>query len=65
MIVTVNRHARDIPDNTTLADLILKVKPTNPFAVAINLQFVPNARYAQTLLHPGDSVEIIRPVTGG
>jgi sulfur carrier protein len=65
MIVTVNREARDIPDNTNLAELILTVKPTTPFAVAINLQFVPNARYALTLLNPGDSVEIIRPVTGG
>ncbi len=65
MIVTVNRQERDIPDNTSLAELIATVKPTLPFAVAINLQFVPNARYAQVLLNPGDSVEIIRPVTGG
>jgi len=36
-----------------------------PFAVAVNTRFVPQSRYAEQLLQPGDEVEIIAPVTGG
>ena len=36
-----------------------------PYAAALNLQFVPKARYAQTPLQAGDQIEIIAPITGG
>jgi sulfur carrier protein len=36
-----------------------------PFAVAINLQFVPKTQYAHTALNAGDQIEVISPITGG
>ena len=65
MQVTINKSAQDLPEGATLADAIAQVKAVPPFAVAVNMQFVPKAVYAQTLLAPDDRIEIIRPVTGG
>lgn len=48
-----------------LSALLEQYRPQTPFAVAVNTQFVPKARYAQTPLHEGDEVEIVRPVVGG
>jgi sulfur carrier protein len=36
-----------------------------PYAVAVNLQFVPKTLHAEYILHENDQVEIIAPVTGG
>jgi sulfur carrier protein len=65
MQVTINNQPHDLPEGAKLADAVALVRLTPPYAVAINLQFVPNSHYAQTPLHDGDRVEIIRPVTGG
>lgn len=65
MQVTINKSAQDLPERATVADAIAQVRASPPFAVAVNMQFVPKSRYAQTLLAPQDSIEIIRPVTGG
>jgi sulfur carrier protein len=42
---------------------VLDAKP--PYAVAVNLQFVPKSQHAEYVLQDNDSVEIISPVTGG
>ena len=65
MKIVINAKLYDLPAVAYLPDAIALVQPAPPFAVAINMQFVPNSRYAQTLLHDGDKIEIIRPVTGG
>ncbi|MDR2334052.1 MAG: sulfur carrier protein ThiS [Burkholderiaceae bacterium] len=65
MNVTVNQKDIALPDNATVADLVAQMQAKPPFAVAVNLQFVPNTRYAQHALAAGDAVEIISPVTGG
>jgi len=65
MNVTVNQKDIALPDNATVADLVAQMQAKPPFAVAVNLQFVPNTRYAQHVLAAGDAVEIISPVTGG
>lgn len=63
--ITLNGQALALPEGATLADAaqISGVQP--PFAAAVNLQFVPRTRYAQTPLQSGDQVELISPVTGG
>ena len=48
-----------------LADAVAASGVQPPFAAAVNLQFVPRTRYAQTPLQAGDQVELISPVTGG
>lgn len=65
MKVTINKLDYDLRDGATLADAVKVLQLAPPFAVALNLQFVPKSLYTLTLLQPGDSVEIIRPVTGG
>ncbi|MGE5863468.1 MAG: sulfur carrier protein ThiS [Rhizobacter sp.] len=34
-------------------------------ACAVNGEFVPRARWAACLLHDGDRIDVIAPVTGG
>lgn len=65
MRITINKMEHELPEGATLADAVEILKLAAPFAAAINMQFVPRIRYATTLLEPEDSVEIIRPVTGG
>lgn len=65
MIVQINNQPFELPEGASLADAVRLVKAQPPFAAAVNMQFVPNHQYATNLLSPGDSVEIIRPVTGG
>lgn len=65
MKISVNKIVHSLSVGTTLADLVLQLKPVPPFAVAVNMQFVPKTAYATMPLSEGDSVEVIRPVTGG
>ncbi len=65
MNVIINKLPHELPEGAMLAQAIALLKPTPPFAAAVNLQFVPNTRYDQTSLQAGDRVEIILPVTGG
>ena len=65
MNVQINGQTHDLPQGATLADAAQSIGAQAPFAAALNLQFVPKSHYVQTLLQPGDQIEIIRPVTGG
>jgi sulfur carrier protein len=65
MNIFINQMARELPAGATLADAIALLQARPPFAAAVNLQFVPNTRYAQQLLQPDDRIDIIFPVTGG
>jgi sulfur carrier protein len=42
---------------------IIDAKP--PYAVAVNLNFVPKTKYAEFVLNENDQIEVIAPVTGG
>lgn len=65
MHVFINQMAHELAAGATLADAVALLQARPPFAAAVNLQFVPNTRYAQQLLQPGDRIDIIFPVTGG
>lgn len=65
MRVILNGVPHDIPEGSTLADALALLALQGPFAAAVNLQFVPRSRYADTPLKEGDAVEAIAPVTGG
>ena len=65
MNIIINKLPHELPEGATLAQAIALLQPAPPFAAAVNLQFVPKARYDQTSLNTGDRVEIILPVTGG
>jgi sulfur carrier protein len=65
MNIFINQIPHEMPEVATVADAVTAVAARPPFAVAVNTTFVPNTRYADHKLQPGDRVEIISPVTGG
>ena len=65
MRILANQIARDLPSNSRITDLLTMIEAKPPYAVAVNLQFVPKTRHAEYVLHENDQVEIIAPVTGG
>jgi sulfur carrier protein len=65
MRVIANQIPRELPSNSRITDLLAMIEAKPPYAVAVNLQFVPKTRHAEYVLHENDQVEIIAPVTGG
>jgi sulfur carrier protein len=65
MRVIANQIPRELPSNSRIADLLVMIEAKPPYAVAVNLQFVPKTRHAEYILQDNDQVEIIAPVTGG
>jgi sulfur carrier protein len=65
MRVIANQIPRELPSNSRITDLLAMIKAKPPYAVAVNLQFVPKTSHAEYILHENDQVEIIAPVTGG
>ena len=65
MRVLINGEAHELADGATVSEAIAAVAIAPPFAVAVNLQFVPKSQYKSTPLSSGDSIEMVSPVTGG
>jgi sulfur carrier protein len=66
MEIIVNGDLKTILDGFSVAQLLESLCiPTAGTAVACNDSVVRKAAYADTVLHPGDRVEIIRAVAGG
>jgi sulfur carrier protein len=65
MRVLINHTPHELAEGATVADAAQAVGAQPPYAVAVNLQFVPKTQHASTTLQPNDAVEIIAPVTGG
>ncbi len=66
MEIIVNDETREIPDGSTVTDLLalLKMEPRY-LAVERNLELIPRARHAECVLEPGDRLEIVTLVGGG
>ena len=65
MRVIVNQQVREPAPASKVSDLLTVLDAKPPYAVAVNLQFVPKSPHAEYVLQDNDSVEIISPVTGG
>jgi sulfur carrier protein len=65
MRVLVNQQLRELAPASKISDLLTAIDAKPPYAVAVNLQFVPKAQHADYVLQDNDSIEIISPVTGG
>jgi sulfur carrier protein len=65
MRVIANQIPRELPSNSRITDLLAMIEAKPPYAVAVNLEFVPKTRHAEYILQDNDQVEIIAPVTGG
>jgi len=66
MQVHINGEARDVAAETTLAELLqqLELDPRS-LAVERNLDLVPRANHADTIIEEGDRLEIVTLVGGG
>lgn len=65
MRIIANQIPRELPSDSRITDLLAMIEAKPPYAVAVNLQFVPKTRHAEYILQDNDQVEIIAPVTGG
>lgn len=66
MQISVNGQVRNVPDATTLAELIEQLDlKADRMAAERNLRVVPKAEYANTVLTEGDHIEIVSFVGGG
>ena len=65
MRVTVNGEQRDISAASVDALLGELDYEGTHFAIALNYDVVPKARWAETRLQAGDEIEIITPRQGG
>lgn len=66
MQITVNGEGREIPDQTTVRDLIALLSLSDgPVAVERNGEIVPRADHEATVLADADVLEIVHFVGGG
>lgn len=65
MRVIVNQVEYEMPNQSVIADALSLIDAKPPFAVAVNLNFVPKTQYQQFALNENDQIEVITPVTGG
>ena len=65
MRVIINQIEYDIPSQSMISDALALINAKPPFAVAVNLNFVPKTQYDQFSLNENDQIEVIAPVTGG
>jgi sulfur carrier protein len=63
--VIVNGSAVEFQSGATVADVVTHVQPAQPFAVAVNMVFVPRTLHDSHILCADDQIELIVPVTGG
>lgn len=64
--ISVNNEIRQIATSTSLNDFLQSYcEPGSQFAVAINGEFVPRARYASQIIIADDTIDIVSPVGGG
>jgi sulfur carrier protein len=65
MRVIVNQVTYDLPNQSVVSDALAIINAKPPYAVAVNLNFVPKSKHANFALNENDQIEVIAPVTGG
>jgi sulfur carrier protein len=66
MQLTVNGAARQIPDGTTVVELLLDhARTTEGVAVAVDGEIVHRGQWSQCVLADGQEVELVTALQGG
>jgi len=65
MRVIVNQIEYELPSQSMISDALSLINAKPPYAVAVNLNFVPKTKYDQFPLNENDQIEVNAPVTGG
>ena len=50
MRIMVNQVTKEVPEQSTIDDVLQLIDARPPFAVAINYEFVPKTRHAEEIL---------------
>ncbi|MDR6233748.1 sulfur carrier protein ThiS [Pseudomonas psychrotolerans] len=66
MQILLNGESLELPDGTTVADLLVRLELTGRrVAVERNLDIVPRSQHATTALADGDRLEVVHAIGGG
>jgi len=65
MNILVNDTATEVPDGTTVADLLRLLDKQQHVAVELNMEVIPRRDHVQVVLESGDAVELVTLVGGG
>jgi len=66
MQILLNGESLELPDGTTVADLLVRLELTGRrVAVERNLDIVPRSQHATTALVEGDRLEVVHAIGGG
>jgi thiamine biosynthesis protein ThiS len=66
MRIVVNGRDMDVTEGLSIDDLLRELGVKREYtAVAVNRDIMPKSAYGETVLRPGDKVEIVRPMGGG
>ena len=66
MIIHLNGEQREVPENLTLAALLAWLKlPEDRVAVERNREIAARSTWAETIIQPGDRLEVVHFVGGG
>ncbi|MEN8727434.1 MAG: sulfur carrier protein ThiS [Sulfurovum sp.] len=64
--VSVNGEVKELEENLNVGQMIEALEyKVKGFAVAVNTTFVPIAKYDETMIKEGDTIDILAPVQGG
>ncbi|WP_373033224.1 sulfur carrier protein ThiS [Sulfurovum sp.] len=64
--VSVNGEVKELETNLNVGQMIEALEyKVKGFAVAVNTTFVPIAKYDETIIKEGDTIDILAPVQGG
>lgn len=64
--VSVNGEVKELENSLNITEMIEALKyKIKGFAVAVNTTFVPIAKYNETIIKEGDTIDILAPVQGG
>ncbi|QWE21470.1 MULTISPECIES: sulfur carrier protein ThiS [Polynucleobacter] len=65
MRVIVNQVEYEVPSQSVISDALALIDAKPPYAVAVNMNFVPKTKHSEFALNENDQIEVIAPVTGG
>ena len=65
MRIIVNQVEYEMPSHSLVSDALTLIGAKPPYAVAVNLNFVPKTKHAEYVLNENDQIKVIAPVTGG
>ena len=64
--VSVNGEVKELEKDLNVGQMIEALEyKVKGFAVAVNTTFVPIAKYDETIIKEGDTIDILAPVQGG